>query len=66
MSGQLGTLRTGILTLITLVRFLSSVRSDVNSEVGSVLKDFPAVSAGVVPLDVLQGLDTAFLGNLSE
>ena len=50
MSGQLGTLGTGILTLITLVRFLSSVRSDMNGEVGSVLEDFPTVFTGVIPL----------------
>ena len=66
MPGELAALGTGVFTDVTFVRFFSSVRSDVNSEVGSVLKDFPAVSAGVVPLDVLQGLDTAFLGNLSE
>ena len=33
VSGQLGTLGTGVLTLITLVRLLSSVRSDMNGEV---------------------------------
>ena len=50
MSGQLGTLGTGILTLVTLVGFLSSVRSDMNGEVGGVLEDFPTVFAGVIPL----------------
>ena len=33
MSGQLGTLGTGILALITLVRLLSRVGSDVDGEV---------------------------------
>ena len=50
MSGQLGTLGTGILTLVTFVGFLSSVRSDMNGEVGGVLEDFPTVFTGVIPL----------------
>ena len=66
MPGELAALGTGVFTNVTFVGFFSRVGSDVNGEVGGVLKHFPAVSAGVVPLNVLQGLDAAFLGNLSE
>ena len=64
--GKLAALGAGVFTDVTFVRFFSRVGSDVNSEVGGVLKDFPTVSTGVVPLHVLQGLDAALLGDLSE
>ena len=66
MPGELAALGTGVFTDVTFVRFFSSVRSDVNSEVGGVLKHFPTVSTGVVSLNVMEGIDAAFLSNLSE
>ena len=66
MPGELAALGTGVVTDVTFVRFLSRVGSDVNGEVGGVLKHFPTVFTGVVPLHILQGLDAAFLSNLSE
>ena len=62
--GELAALGTGVATHITLVRLLSGVRSDVDGQVGSVLENLPAVLAGVIPLDVLQGLQSALPGDL--
>ena len=48
--GQLAALGTGVLTLITFVRLLSRVRSDMHGEVACVLEHFPTIFAGVIPL----------------
>ena len=48
MPGELAALGTGVGTELTLVRFLSRVRSPVHRQVGAVLENLPAVLAGVL------------------
>ena len=67
VSCQLGALGTRVVTLITSVRLLSGVRSNVNSQVGSVLKDFAAEFACVVLVPTaLHRLNASLLGDLSQ
>ena len=46
--GELAALGTGVGAELPLVRFLSSVRSPVDRQVGAVLEHLPAVLAGVL------------------
>ena len=69
--GELAALGTGVGAELTLVRFLSSVRSPVHRQVGAVLENLPAVLAGVLTTTsyeifpgfwIKYGIQSSFLG----